>query len=245
MGLLSLGRPSWVSHEAAAALHGFDRSIPESVEFSVPRSHRGRTCPWPVHTTDDLGPHDLVTVDGLRCSTATRTILDLAHGRLPRHRLEAAIDSAVRSGLTAPLVLERRLAELRGPGRWGAAALDALLVDTGGESMLERRFLVLVRRAGLPRPVTQAVQHRDGRHVGRVDFLFREHDVVVEVTGRLGHSTPAERDRDAQRRNELLDLGLIVYEYTWAHVTQRGPWVIETLHRRLASRQRPGSGAST
>ena len=121
-GLLSLGAPSWVSHEAAAALHRFDRAIAESVEFAILRSRRGRTCAWPVHTTDELGPHDIVTIDGLRCTSATRTILDLAHARIPKARLEAAIDSAVRSGRTAPIVLERRLSELRGPGRWGAAS---------------------------------------------------------------------------------------------------------------------------
>ena len=84
-------------------------------------------------------------------------------------------DSAVRDGLTAPVVLERRLAQLRGSGRWGVRRLDRLLIDSGGESVLERRFLRLLRDAGLPRPETQVVQRRGGRHVGRVDFLFRDH----------------------------------------------------------------------
>jgi hypothetical protein len=52
--------------------------------------------------------------------------------------------------------------------------------------MLERRFLALMREAGLPRPKTQAVQRRDSRHVARVDFLFEAFSIVVEVTGRAG-----------------------------------------------------------
>ena len=242
-GLLALAGAGWVSHEAAAALHRFDRAIDGAVEFTVLRSSRGRTCRSRVHTTDSVGPLDLVTVDGFRCTSATRTIIDLAHVGIARTRLEAAIDSAVRDGLTAPIVLERRLGELRGRGRWGARRLDRLLIDSGGESVLERRFLRLLRDAGLPRPETQVVQRRDGRHVGRVDFLFRDHGLVVEVSGGMGHSTPTERGRDAQRRNELQDIGLTVYEYTWTHVTERSAWVASTMRERL-SRASASSGTT-
>lgn len=189
--------------------------------------------PFVVHTTATVGRLDVVDVDGLRCASATRTIIDLAHARIPTVRLEAAIDSAVRLGLSSPDVLTRRLADLRGPGRWGADKLDQLLIDSGGESLLERRFLALVRRAGLPRPRMQVVHRRHGCHVARVDFLFDASDVVVEVTGKLGHSAPRERAIDAQRRNELQDLGRRIYEYTWEHITKRPEWVIDTLIERL------------
>jgi hypothetical protein len=233
IGLLALDGRGWVSHEAAAGLHGLDRSREDSVEFTVPRSARALACHATVHTTCVVGRLDVVTVDGLRCSSATRTIIDLAYSGATTARLEAAIDSAVRLGLSAPLVLERRLAELRGRGRRGARALDRLLIDSGGESVLERRFLALIREAGLPRPRTQVRYRRNGRHVARVDFHFAPYQVVVEVTGRLGHSTPDERGRDAQRRNELTDLECRVYEYTWAQVTERRAWVIDTMRERL------------
>ena len=235
IGLLALDGRGWVSHDAAARLHGLDRAKEDAVEFTVPRRSRNLSCSATVHTTDRVGRLDVVTVEGFRCSSATRTIIDLARARAPTIRLEAAIDSAVRLGLSAPQVLERRLAELRGPGRWGAPAIDRLLIDSGGESILERRFLALLREAGLPRPKTQAVQRRDGRRVARVDFLFEPYDLIVEVTGRLGHSTPTERNKDAQRRNELTDLGFRVYEYTWTHITERRAWVISTMHRRLTA----------
>jgi very-short-patch-repair endonuclease len=234
IGLLALDGRGWVSHESAARLHELDRSRRDALEFTVPRSARALLAgSASVHTTETIGPLDVVAADGLRCSSATRTIIDLAYAGVALPRLEAAIDSAVRKGLSAPLVLERRLAELRGRGRRGARALDRLLIDSGGESVLERRFLALIREAGLPRPRTQVRHRREGRHVARVDFVFEDYRVVVEVSGRLGHSTPTERGRDAQRRNELIDLGCRVYEYTWAHVTQRRAWVVETMRRRL------------
>ncbi len=185
------------------------------------RGRRGVEVPFRVHTTTTLPEIDRTCVGAFRCVSATRTIIDLARARIGRYRLEAAIDSAVRSGASAPLVLERRLGELRSQGRWGVRLLDRLLVDTGGHTMLERRFIELAREAGLPRPTPQVIFQRDGRAFARVDFHFRPYDVVVEVSGRLGHSSPAERARDAQRRNELQDAGQRVYEYTWEDVTER------------------------
>ena len=104
--------------------------------------------------------------------------------------------------------------------------------------MLERRFLTLVREAGLPRPTPQVIHRRDGRAIARVDFLFDDLGVVVEVSGRKGHSSPAERARDAQRRNELQELGRLVYEYTWEDVNGHGDWVAETLRHRLSIARR-------
>ena len=64
---------------------------------------------------------------------------------------------------------------------------------------------------------------------------------VIEVTGRLGHSTPTERGRDAQRRNELQDLGYAMYEYTYGDVTRRRDYVVTTLRERLAAVRSPVS----
>ncbi len=235
-GLLSLGADAFVSFEAAAALHGLDRSDPRAVELTVPRARRGRrrSPDTIVHTTRFVGPLDVVVVDGLRASSATRTVIDLALARRPPARIEAAIDSAVRLGSSSPAVIARRLESLRGSGRWGCRLIDRLLEDSGGHSPLERRFLRIVRELGLPRPLTQVIHRRDGRHVARVDFLFADHGVVVEVTGRRGHSTPAERARDAQRRNELQDLGRKVYEFTFEQVTGRPGRVGEQLREYLA-----------
>jgi hypothetical protein len=229
VGLLALGDESWVSHESAARLHGLDRSPDDAVELTVGRGRRGRPGPFTVHTTGELPRIDQVEVAGMRAVSATRTILDLARAGATRARLEAAIDSAVRLGLTAPVALRARLARRRGAGMWGVRLLDDLLVDAGGHSMLERRFLELCRRAGLPRPSTQVIHRHGTSTFARVDFLFEAYGVVVEVSGQLGHSTPRDRARDAQRRNELQDVGRKVYEYTWDDVTRRPGFVERSL----------------
>jgi hypothetical protein len=191
-GLLALGPTARISHESAASLHGLDRSLERRVEFTVDRSRRNATAIGRVHSTSRARPLDIVTFRSFRVTSATRTIVDLARARIPRPRLAALVDSAVRLGLTSPLVLHSELGFLRGPGRWGCRLLDDLLIDAGGHSMLERDFLRLMRLADLPRPRTQVIHRRGARTFARVDFLFDPYGIVVEVSGREGHSSPTE-----------------------------------------------------
>jgi very-short-patch-repair endonuclease len=234
-GLLALGPTARISHDSAAHLHGFDRSIAGRVEFTVDRSHRNATARGTVHSTSRTRPLDVVTLRSFRVTSATRTVVDLARARVPSRRLAASIDSAVRLGLSSPVVLQSELRFLRGPGRWGCRLLDELLLDAGGHTMLERDFLRLMRRGDLPRPRTQVIHRRDGATFARVDFLFDPYNVVVEVSGRKGHSSPDERQVDAQRRNELQDAGRQVFEYTYADVARRPDHVVATMTRRLCA----------
>jgi hypothetical protein len=241
-GLLSLGPMSWVSHEAAAQLHGFDRTVPDQVEFEVLRNRRSTALDEEVHSVRRWNRADAVEIDGLRVTSATRTVCDLANVGVHPDRLAAAIDSAVRLGLSSPEALRLRLEGLRTNGWSGVRSLDRLLEHAGGHTMLERRFLELVDRAGFPRPETQhEFRTANGRFVARVDFYFRAQRLVVEVSGQLGHASPTERTRDAQRRNELQDLGVRVYEFTWDDVTERAAYVISQLRRLLVPHPRPAA----
>lgn len=236
-GLLALGPMSWVSHDAAAALHRFDRTPPERVEFLVLRNKRCADIGLKVHATRRWSRVDAVVVDGLRTTSATRTVLDLANVRVSPDRLKAAIDTAVRLELSSPEALKQRLDAIRSRGRTGVRIIDELIVDSGGHTMLERKFLELMTRAGLPRPKTQVIYRTasSGRFVARVDFAYPELGLVVEVSGKLGHSSPSERARDAQRRNELQDLGIRVYEFTWEDVTDRSMYVMTRMRALLAA----------
>lgn len=126
-GLLDVGDDAVVSHRAA--VHGFDGFDPSPVEFVQPRRRRGSGEGWKVHTTVRLERIDRVEVSGFRCTSASRTVIDLA-GSAPIRALERAIDSAVRDGLSSPTFLAHRLRALR-PAR-GVRVLDRLLVDSVG-----------------------------------------------------------------------------------------------------------------
>jgi hypothetical protein len=241
-GLWALGRGAVVSHASAARLHRFDRFEDiTSLEFTVARGHRERrpaNLDVVVHSTTRPLNGDLRHVEGLAVTSPVRTILDLARAGVPNPLLEAAIDSALRLRLTSLGHLIQRVEEVKGPGRHGVARLDDLLVTSGGHSVLERRFLQLVRRCGLPAPKPQVVHRDDGRHVARVDFLFQEQGVVVEVSGGRGHSTPSDRAKDARRRNELQQMGRTVLEFTYEDVTRREAYVVRTLRAAGVSASR-------
>jgi hypothetical protein len=114
VGVLALDARGWVSHEAAAALHGWPGFPADPVEFTVPRAARGLRTAAVVHTTDDVRPGDVQTVDGLRCSSPARTLVDLAHLIGPGPRLDAAIAAAVGRGQVAPDDVEARFARRQG-----------------------------------------------------------------------------------------------------------------------------------
>lgn len=130
------------------------------------------------------------------------------------------------------LVNERRLrrrilAELPINARRRHALIDAL-IDTGGESRLERRFLALIRRSGLPRPALQRVYRSGSRTIARVDAEFPGH-LVVELDGHGTHATREQRKRDALRRTELTLRGKRVITFTYDDVFGRPEWVIDVL----------------
>jgi hypothetical protein len=231
-GLLDLGPCARVSHRAAAALYDFDGFARSPVEFVVPRSGGGAETVWKVHTTLTMAPIDGAEVAGFRCTSAARTIIDLARVA-SAIELERAIDSATRDGWVSPVFLRRQLERLRGSGRAGVSLLDELLPDSGGHSDLERRFLALIRRAGLPRPTCQAIIRRGGTTLARADFRFDPYRVLAEVSGRRGHVSDAERAKDARRRNELQHEGYVVLEFTNAQVRKEQSYVGATVRREL------------
>lgn len=241
----ALGPTAVVSHRCAARWWRLDGFTLDLVELTVSREYRGRAIPRalarvgiPVHTTKFRRPEDTVTVELLSVASIERTIIDLARAGVPMSELGAAVDSALRLRLTTLDQIAERVAAFRTDGAfgWPLCRLDSLLANSGGESFLERRFLKLIRAAGLPMPRTQAVHQKDGRFVGRVDFLYEAEDIVIEVTGALGHSSPRNRTRDAERRNDLQSMGRLVMEFTYEHVTQRGLWVVESVRTELVRR---------
>lgn len=123
-GLLCLGEGSCVSFEAAAALYRFPGADPAAIEFTVARRRRSLVVPFVVHTTTDLLPVDVIEVAGLATTSPARTVIDLALAGADDRRLEATIVAAVEARTMRPEDLAARIADLRGPGRWGSRRID-------------------------------------------------------------------------------------------------------------------------
>ena len=231
-GLLDLGPGALVSAEAAAALHGLDGFDEGPLVFLIGRHGKDRRTRGTVTSSLCIEPLDRTTVDGLAVTSGTRTVIELI-GRVTREQLGNAVDSACRKRLTAPTVIDRRLTELGRQGRPGIAEFDDVMELAGVESWLERAFLRVISGRGLPQPQLQRTYHCDRVHVARVDFDFAPLPVIVEVGGKRGYLSAAERQRQERRRNQLQLVGKVIYFFTTEDVAGDPDYVVRTLHGAL------------
>ena len=226
-----LGKQCGLYADRALWWLGVEVPEPPSAAFLVPRGRRGTLPRMELHTTTKWDPADVVTHRGVRTCVASRAIIDMAAICPAASTMEVAIDSAIQRRRTALPRLIERMQTMQGKGHHGCVLLRELLLDTGGESLLERRFLGLMRRHRFPRPRCQvAMPSAPGRRM-RVDFLFGR--VVVEVSGRLGHVTETDRRRDLERRIALQEQGFTVVEFLTVHVIDTPDYVVSTLRRAL------------
>jgi len=232
------------SHRSAAWLHGlpgFVAGHPPEVLVASPHADY-RVDLARVHTTTWLPTDDLVETAGIPCTSVARTLFGLA-ALVPEVSADAvrgAVDDAVRLHLATDKWLWWRLEKLRCRGRNGVAVFETILSARSGglvtESWLEREFLRVLAAAGLALPICQARIRARGAFVARVDFLYPEACVIIEVTGAIGHSTPAQRAADARRRNRLARLGYLLLEFTFEQVVQEPAVVVDELLMSLAER---------
>jgi hypothetical protein len=174
--VLDCGPESFASGPTAAALHRLDGFVLKApFHVTVLRGRNVQRAHHVVHTTTELPLVDRTTVEGIAAMSATRTMIDVARFVRP-DRLTAALDAALRDGLTSEEALHQRITQLRSSGRYGIPRLLAVIegseITRGGHSWLERRFLELCGRAMLPRPATQQVLTRTGDRLVRVDCRF-------------------------------------------------------------------------
>ncbi len=225
-----LGRRGALFGTTALWWLGVDVPEPTHADFLVPRSSRSIPNWMTIHTSKMWSARNFVWHEGVRTTTAGRAIIDHASTMPSARSLENAIDSAISIRRTAMPRLSAELARVSRRGRPGVRLMRELLIDSGGESPLERRFLQLLRQHGLPRPSCQVVFHSSGKFVARVDFAFGR--LVVEVMGRLGHVSDRDRQRDTRRRNALTREGLEVVEFTTADVIDDPAYIVRTLAER-------------
>jgi hypothetical protein len=241
-GLLDLGPEALVSGRAAAHLHGLDCFPEGPLEFLVPRRLRNRRTPGNLTSTRFITALDRMTIDGLRCTSATRTVVELL-ATASRNEAGNALDSATRRRLTAPAVVERRLLQLGQHGRAGLVAFRELASVGAVESWLERLVLRVVSDAGLPALLLQQRYELPGVGVARVDFEFATFPIVVEVGGQHGYLSREERQRQERRRNELQLRGKIVYFFTRDDVVNRPNEVVVTLFAAIKRHLGTSDGA--
>lgn len=205
-----------VSGRSAATLWGLPTlkvpTVPElTVRGSVGAAHR-RTSHLYVAT---LHPVDVTTWYGVPVTTLARTLVDL--GRHDRRDALMAADAALRAQLVTRHTIDCALANAAGwPGVRQAREILALASPLA-ESALESLARLVMYFDGLPMPELQV---RIGEY--RVDMLFREQRLIVEIDG-LEKYTVAELRREKRREQRLRILGYRIERLTWDDLVLRWP----------------------
>jgi hypothetical protein len=232
--VLACGSDAVLSDESAAGLWGI-RPVQTKCRISVtvpPDRRCGRPGVVVHHRT--LASRDLAVCDRIPVTSPIRTLVQLALS-LGSRQLEAAVNEADKLGLVDPETLRTVLEQLAGEP--GVPRLRGMLdrhTFALTDSELERGFLPLARRAGLPVPLTG---HRLNGF--RVDFFWADLGLVVETDGLTYHRTPVAQVRDRLRDQRHTAAGLTCLRFTHWQIAHERSYVVATLEavaRRVVSR---------
>jgi very-short-patch-repair endonuclease len=210
---LACGPDARLSHRSAAELWRVRRETPGPIDVSVPRST--------LHHLDGIRLHRRAqdgvtrTVKGIPVADPIAVLIDLATW-LPDDEVEDAVNEADRLDLIRTHRLRPALDQV--PKRPGLGRLKRILdaqTFSRAQNALERRFLAIVREAGIPAPATQ-------RRLGRyVDFFWPEFGFVVETDSLRHHRTAAEQEVDLSRDQAHARAGLRTLRFTHFQVFHR------------------------
>jgi hypothetical protein len=236
MAAVLAARPAVASHLSAGYLHGLLKYRPDTIQVSAPTARRARQ-EFRVHFAG-LPATDMTTIDGILATALPRTLLDLA-AMLSESRLQRALERAEelrifdlgpleellgRAGHHPGVAKLRRALEIYRP--------DPAFIRSG----LEKRFLALVRKAGLPRPAMNYVTEGF-----ELDAYWERERFVVELDVYETHGTHAAFERDRLRQDDLLLAGIEMIRVTGPRLDREPGAVIERVAAHLARRRREPS----
>jgi very-short-patch-repair endonuclease len=217
--LLSLPETVAGSHGTAVRLLGGSSEFEDgTINVLGPLPKQIRLEGVTAHRSGLLMPEDIVMRDGIRCTSALQTVIDMS-GSLDWKQLGKLTDDFLRRRLLLLEDLRGRVALTRpAPGR-SPKTLRRVLADRipgydPGESELEGRLRRIIDRYGFPRPSQQHRVELDGARY-RLDFAWPEHRVFVEGNGFGWHQLSSDLDGGARRQNRLVKQGWRPIELTW------------------------------
>ena len=234
--------PAVASHSSAAWLWGLVRYRPDTIHVTAPIRRRAKR-EFRVHFSSCLADEDRTAREGIPVTAVPRTLLDLAATSRPA-QLERYLERAEEEelfDLTAAEALLARAGGHRGRGRL-ARALAIYRPDPAfTRSRLERRFLELVRNAGLPTP---SMNFYVGQY--ELDVYWKPERFAVELDVYETHGTCAAFERDRLRQEDLKLAGIEMIRVTGTRldrepqkVASRVAAILQRRRRDLARLARP------
>ena len=175
-----------------------------------------------------LEEHEIWTIKGIPVTSPPRTLVDLASVLSFDDLARACHEAGVRYR-TTPRQVEAILA--RHPNARGSKKLRRIMRGEARVTLskLERRFLELLREAGLPLPVTN--RPAGGR---RVDCRWPDHGLTVELDSYTYHGSRHAWEQDRRREREAYRRGDQHRRYTYSDVFEDPRAMLEELRGLLA-----------
>lgn len=226
--VLYAGEGAVLSHATALWWYGILDHKPFAIDVSTPGRARSGIK---VRSRRDVERH---WERGLPVTSVARALLDFA-AAAPFHRVRYAVAQAEYHELLEVPEIQAIL----GRGKPGSAKLRRALERhlpqlARTRSELERLFLPLCERGGLPPPEINV-----NVNGVLVDAVWRDARVVVELDGHRGHRTRAQIERDRRNDLRLRAAGYTVIRYTWEQVSAEPDAVLTDLRLALLTQPAP------
>lgn len=219
--VLACGDEARASHRSTLHARGILKDRPAKPEVSVPTAGGRRQPRIVVHRRATFAPGDTMTFEGIRMTSVARALLDAAPALDPDVLCQACHEAWVRCRVS-PLQIETCIA--RNPTKPGAAKLLRACRSDVTLSELERGFLGLLRRHGLPLPRTNVDRHGD-----TVDCHWPSLGLTIELLSYGFHESRWAFEDDTARRRRSGHLA-----FTWGDVFEREAQTVAELRPLLA-----------
>jgi predicted transcriptional regulator of viral defense system len=225
------GAGAVLSGPAAAYLWGLTKGTapPPHVTTVNQRRPAGIT----VRRIRQLDPDDITTCRRIPIATVARTLVDIAATLSLGALARACHEAGIRHG-TTPAMVEAVLG--RRSNSVGAATLRRVLRGDVKVTLseLERRFLELLRQAGLPMPETN--RPAGGR---RVDRRWPAYGLTVELDSYRFHNSRYSWEQDRRREREAYARGDEFRRYSYDDVFGSTAAMLAELRKLLGSAPGP------
>jgi very-short-patch-repair endonuclease len=253
--LLPLVRPftlvtefSAASHATAFTLWSFPGFLPG---FDEPGIHISRPNTMAIPRRAGVLGHrgqffgdEIVSLDGLRVTSRTRTWMDIAR-KMSIDELTVVADHLLRlpraefEGRTEPYATPEELADMLErhygtPGiRKARLALEQARI--GSDSAPETRLRLALENAGLPEPKLNVPTVLSVGVVRQPDLAYPEHGVAVEYDGDV-HSEAGQIVRDIAREEDFINAGWLLVRISKRHMANDARPAVAKVRTALVSR---------
>jgi very-short-patch-repair endonuclease len=238
--LLYAGPDSIITGNAALKMHGMDPPEFYMVDVLVPSHVRRKSVGFLRVQRTMRMPVSRYTIGERRFSDPARAVADAARGMRDFRDVRKIVSEAL---LKKRCTLGQLVTELReGPTqRCGLLRRAVDEVSDGVRSGAEADFRRLLIRGRISGVMYNAKLYTpDGTFIAMVDAWIGEAGVAAEIDSRAYHTTPDAQDRDTDRHDKLVALGVLVLHFKPERVSKDGPGVLAELRGAIhQGRQRP------